>query len=1184
MNISRINLVVGALLTAYASQSYADTATQQHSVIPGKQKIQREIGDKQRTDGLYFVQLKDSALAGYDGSLKGLSATSINASDRRNITPKGMLDVTSRSSVSYQQYLKSKQVQVTQRLSNKLNRALKPAHSYQVLINALAVHLEPDEVNTIAQDPDVLSVEPVGMHYLNTSSGPEFIGAKQIWQGSNGNVGTKGEGVIVGIIDTGINASHRSFADVGGDGYDHTNPLQPGNYLGDCQAFPKFCNDKLIGIVSYPEITNNRPAVKDDSYEDLEDKMKVGYDFHGHGSHVGSTAAGNILNNVNYYLSVEDDDGKIDSKSAFNFEAISGVAPHANIVSYQVCDEGGCYPELTVLALEHAIANGVNVINYSVGGSARDPWSSADALAFLNAREAGLHVATSAGNSGPEAKTVGSPGNAPWLTTVAAYTHDRSFTDKLLTGFSGGDTTPTDMTGKAATAGMTGKVVLAKDFGDAQCLVPFAENTFNGEIVVCERGAIARVRKGLNVQLGGAGGLIFINLPGEASSLDSDNHVIPAIHLSADDGVSLVNWLSSGVEHQVTITASTLTKDPSLGDIARAFSSRGPNLPYPNIFAPDIAAPGVDVYAAYAEDKPFDDEVGHIPFTTMSGTSMASPHVAGALALIKAAHPDWTPAQAQSAIMSTAHQLTYKDDDYDGVKDRSDFFDQGAGSLRVNAAVNAGLILDVTKAEYLAADPFEGGDPSALNTTSMVQTNCISNCTWTRVVTATKSSSWTASYEYLQPGFTLQVSPATFSLNAGQSQTLTITAKANIELVDEWVHGYVNLKNADTSMSDTHLQATIGFKAGKMIENVSASLNNLNNKVTIADVTTSGSNDLQANGFGLFKAKTLTGTAEGSSNAAERNSPESFHNVIFPITASVKPYTKRLIAEIVSSTSPDMDLYVGIDENNDGLPDALEMDYSLVCVSGNEDSNEQCVIETPVSGNYWIFAHNYKGTEDGKPDDVSIRLTQITYTSAPSFDIDAPTSVAQDEKFDITLNVNGYLSDNNSVMPLEEGEVYYGLFELGTTAAMKRNVGSTLVKINGLAPVDVPVNRAPEVTLPIADRELQLGSDGKVSLSLNLEGVFTDPDGDVLTLSAEGMTGLTITNQVLAANFTSAGNYLITVSATDGEYVVSTDVNVTVLAQPVIVTPPTPEKSSGGALGYALFIFLGLLCVNRSSR
>ncbi|WNC68925.1 S8 family serine peptidase [Thalassotalea nanhaiensis] len=1098
-----LTLLSGSIFAFSANAASLNDGQQIHQPIVGKEKIKYSRSHKARQDSLYYIQLHEQPLAAYDGNIKGLTATSITASKGSNTDQSGILNVKSTSSKNYLSYLSQKQNQIISLANKTLKRTIKVRHNYKVIVNALAAEITAEEAKVLAKQPTVKSVEKVGMHYIQTDSGPEFIKAKNIWDGVSDYAGTKGEGVVVGIIDTGINAYHPSFADIGGDGYDHTNPLGTGNYLpGDCTLFPQFCNDKLIGIVSYPEIRDNRPEVVNENYEELDDKLKVGYDFNAHGSHVSSTVAGNILNDVPYYLSVVDDIGSIVQESEFQFPQVSGVAPHANIVSYQVCNDEGCYSELTLLAVEHAIENGVNVLNYSVGGGYRDPWTSIDTLAFLNAREAGIHVATSAGNSGPDAQTIGAPGNAPWITTVAAYTHDRAFSEKALTAFSGGETTPADISGLGATKAYTGTVVLAKDFGDAMCLEPFEEDTFNGEIVVCQRGEIARVRKGLNVQLGGAGGLILANIEGETAGINADNHVLPAIHINAANGKVLTDWMATGSDHQLTITGSELISDESLGDIAAYFSSRGPNLPYANIFAPDVAGPGVDIYAANSEDHPFTEDVTEVPFTTMSGTSMSSPHVAGAMALIYAVHPDWTPAQVQSALMTTAQHNTRKDDDFDGETERSNFFDQGAGSIRVDAAVTAGLLLDISKAEYIEANPQTGGDPTSLNSSSMVGEKCISVCTWSRTVTATADATWTATYEYINPGVDLTISPASFTLAAGESQEITITAAANIELVDEWTHSFVKLTPSNREISASRLQVLANFVAGTTDELVEAKINNVHNIVTISDVQTTGSNDLQVRGFGLFKTRQYTGQAAGAGE-----DKEIFRNLdtIFAKQIVIPAYTKRIVVDIISSTSPDMDLFVGLDEDNDGVPNFYELYYSTLCLSGNVDSVEHCYIENPPAGTYWVFAHNFEGTAVGTMDDVTIEIGVVNYTEEPSFTIEAPVTVAQDELFDINLIIQNAVV-NNALDDIQPGEKYYGLVQIGTTLELKRNVGETLISLTAIEN---------EAVLSAALEQAVAGAELDYAIELPANSTSSDKSYEVSVTLPEGFTLVSSTSDAV---------------------------------------------------------------------
>lgn len=128
---------------------------------------------------------------------------------------------------------------------------------------------------------------------MHTDTGLSFIKAPAAWHGTSGTLmGSMGEGMIVGVLDTGINPHSPSFADIGADGYDHTNPLGEGNYLADCIEYTQYCNDKLIGIWSHEVIT---------SKDTPEGEAPIGLDYHSHGSHTASTAAGSFVRNVPRY-------------------------------------------------------------------------------------------------------------------------------------------------------------------------------------------------------------------------------------------------------------------------------------------------------------------------------------------------------------------------------------------------------------------------------------------------------------------------------------------------------------------------------------------------------------------------------------------------------------------------------------------------------------------------------------------------------------------------------------------------------------------------------------------------------------------------------------------------------------------------------------------------------------------
>ena len=193
-----------------------------------------------------------------------------------------------------------------------------------------------------------------------------------------------------------------------------------------------------------------------------------------------------------------------------------------------------------------------------------------------------------------------------------------------------------------------------------------------------------------------------------------------------------------GAAHNATISPTTITRtiDPTKGDVLADFSSRGPSSTYQGSLSPGISAPGVDIFAAFADEHPFDaDSALSRDWAILSGTSMASPHVAGSMTLLRQAHPNWTPAEVQSALQMTASQtVTYGATNYTPAKPAGTYRG-GAGRVDVLAAVNSGLIMDETAANFAYANPYNGGDVLQLNLPQLVDNHCRDICSWVRTVT-----------------------------------------------------------------------------------------------------------------------------------------------------------------------------------------------------------------------------------------------------------------------------------------------------------------------------------------------------------------------------------------------------------------------------------------------------------------
>lgn len=748
-----VSAALGLTLALPASAAELELAADQPT-LAGTAATATE-NTKVAADGaVYIVQLADPAVATYEGGIQGLAATSPRATGARR------LDVNSTDSKAYRQYLRDRQDSFVANCEQSLGHTLNIKFDYQHAFNGMAVELTAEEVATVAALPDVKRVSKERFEVPDTDAGPQWIGAPRIWNGplANGAM-SRGEGIVIAVLDTGVNHDHPSFADVGGDGYDHTNPLGSGNYVPGsyCDTVdPSFCNDKVIGawgLVAGPD----DPTSPEDS--------------DGHGSHTASTAGGNTTPGATMF-----------APTTSLTRNISGVAPHANLIIYDVCIDS-CPGSALIAAVEQVVIDaatlpdGIHALNYSISGGG-NPYNDAVELGFLNATAAGVFVSTSAGNNGPGPATTGH--NSPWVSATAAMTHNRSLDNSLVELSSDADPLA-DISGLGFTSAYgPAPIINSADLeaafpGSTLCGLgalgdfnpPWPPGTFNGEIVACTRGTFGRVEKGANVLAAGAGGYILMD---NGAGLVGDAHVLPGVHITQADGATLAAWLAANTNPAGTIDGATLNLDFANGDIMAGFSSRGPNSSI-NIIKPDTGAPGVDVFAAERTD-------GVTPspeYQFLSGTSMASPHNAGSAALLSAVHPDWSPYAIKSALMMTAKRFGNLKED--GVTP-TDHFDVGAGRIDLPKAADAGLILDETPANFLAADPNAGGDPKTLNIASMQDDTCVGECSWTRTVTNVSGQHSRYQIRTEGPeGLSLRTVPRNnFGIAPGQSVRIKVSA------------------------------------------------------------------------------------------------------------------------------------------------------------------------------------------------------------------------------------------------------------------------------------------------------------------------------------------------------------------------------------------------------------------------
>jgi hypothetical protein len=712
----------------------------------------------------YIVRFAEPALASYHGGIAGYVAPP----RKRNVHGRNKLDVHGTEATSYVAMLASKQGQRINAIGKAIGRDAKPLHAMQHALNAVVMDLDAAEVARVKQVDGVVAVERDVIHRLASDIGPGFIGASSLWWGEPATEDTLflsgmestpkflGDGVVIGDLDTGYNSKSPSFAATDDKGYTIVNPLGHGHYIGQCSTYRislAGCNDKVIGVWDF---VSYNVSVEDNA---------------GHGSHTGSTAGGNSR-----------------SATLGGFKAhISGVAPHANLVIYRVCDANGCAGSSIDNAVDQVIADDViDVINFSISGG-QSPWQDSNSLAFLAAEDAGIFVAAAAGNTSTSVP-VPVPGSVnhqePWTTTVAASTHTGGpITFPMLVSGPGAPVVGLEaaVSGTQLSAPFAATALaVSPTYGSAgDGCAAFAAGTFTGKIAMLRFDGnppcLTDTRAG-NAKAAGAAAVIFGSTDSQFITSGA-NQAIPVFTTPGTMLDALVDYVidNPGVTGSIGFPATA--RAPMTPDSLADFSLLGPA--FTNVVKPDVQAPGVQILAAIANDNSAN---GPNLVALYDGTSMATPHTTGTAALLVQMHPDWTPMEIKSALMLTAKEagLTKAD----GITS-STFYDRGAGRIQADVAGRAGLVLDETEANFQAADPSKGGDPATLNLASMDQMRCsdpvtgVPACSFARQLHSTldHAVNWTASLT--GDAAAGNVAPAAFSMNPGGTAGIAVTIDAS---------------------------------------------------------------------------------------------------------------------------------------------------------------------------------------------------------------------------------------------------------------------------------------------------------------------------------------------------------------------------------------------------------------------
>ncbi|KAI4302020.1 hypothetical protein L6164_035242 [Bauhinia variegata] len=556
-----------------------------------------------------------------------------------------------------------------QSLSQKL------VYSYNDAMHGFSAVLSLDELESLKNSPGFVAAYQDKTATVDTTHTFEFLSLNPsygLWPVSN-----FGEDVIVGVIDSGVWPESDSFKDEG------MSKNIPSKWKGTCEVGQEFnasmCNYKLIGARYFNKgIIAANPSVKI--------SINSARDTEGHGTHTSTTVGGNFVNGASYF--------------GYAKGVARGIAPRARLAMYKVLWAEGRQASDVLAGMDQAIADGVDVISISMGFDDVPLYEDPVAIASFAAMEKGVVVSSSAGNSGPELATLHN--GIPWLLTVAAGTIDRTFGSLTL----GNGQTIVGWTLFPANAIVQDfPLVYNKNVSACDSVERLSEFATTG-IIICDPSKSVTSQIDSVTEASVVGAILFSDDP---KLIETGDVACPSIVISPRNAATVINYARTNKAPTASIKFQQTFVGIKPAPAAAYYTSRGPSPSYPGVLKPDIMAPGSRVVAAFVPTKSAARIGTNVmlssDYNILSGTSMACPHASGVVALLKAAHPQWTPAAIRSALITTANPL---DNTLNPIQDNgssaSEFASplaMGAGQIDPNKALDPGLIYDATPQDYV---------------------------------------------------------------------------------------------------------------------------------------------------------------------------------------------------------------------------------------------------------------------------------------------------------------------------------------------------------------------------------------------------------------------------------------------------------------------------------------------------
>ncbi|MEU5195739.1 S8 family serine peptidase [Streptomyces scabiei] len=968
--------------------------------------------------GTYLVQIAGDPVATY-------SKTTPAPGQRLNVQTEAVRDYVGR--------LKRQREKVLDEVPG-----VRPFYNYQYVLNGFAAKLTARQANALAHTEGVLSLDRNEMLQVTATADThptddipataattaptattassdslpvadtaKFLGLKKpggFYSKVLGGQANAGRGQIIGVIDTGIDTDNPSVAAL-------PEPLADAEVIakkwkGSCDrgadtAHLVTCNNKVIGAQYFNK------GLRDPDDTDWASPM----DALSHGTHTATTAAGN------YNVAATVADTTISGR-------VSGLAPAARIAVYKVCWHTGCPTVDAVAAYDKAVADGVDVINYSIGGRAGARTNSPELTMMFNAAKAGVFVSVSAGNSGR-----GTVINAaPWVTTVAASSQDLGYRTKVTLGsgvsYSGVGVNPDRVPSAPLVYGAAAARAGVEPTEAEQCRTGSLDPAkVTGAVVLCKRESFGGGDKSTEVKAAGGVGMVLYTVLA-ADGIIANIHAVPTTYLTAADGRA-VKAYADGTGATATAALGAAEAGYQRAPLMPGFSSGGPDLSSGgDLLKPDITAPGMDIVAGTSPANPAGGFHGY--HGIMSGTSMSSPHVAGLALLLRQSHPDWSPMEVKSALMTTATTKDNEGKPIGHVDGPATPLDYGSGHVVPNTADDPGLAYDSHSADwtsYMCAQgdqPVTGDgsdacatvpktDPSDLNTPNISVGNLAGKQTVTRTVSNVTATTgvYTAKLR-TPPGYTAEITPKWLVVPPGGSAAYKVTFTRTDAAYGDWAFGSVTLGDKDGH----RVRSAVALRAAQIAAPALATSGDATGSLTLAPkVGWQGTFTTTVNGLnaGTTRTGTLTGT-DRDFGPPPATLPASAVKTELTVPEGT---TLARVAILASDhlVGSDVDLYV------------YDKDGTLLSNPGS--SNDEHIDLAP--GTYEVYVNQYALPEGVTSQTYTLR----TWLLGPDIQPDRPATVTPAER---QVDQGDTVETTVSWRDLTPGGVY-----LGTATAPARS-------------------------------------------------------------------------------------------------------------------------------------------------